>query len=52
MKVEDLEIIDEKYKKFIKAWKYAYDMTQKEIQQAVEGRYHNLNTLQFSMMVA
>ena len=24
------------------AWKYAYDMTLKEIQQAVEGMYHNL----------
>ena len=52
MKIEDIEIIDEKYKKFIKAWQYAYDMTQKEIHQAVEGMYHNLNTLQFSKMVA
>ena len=52
MKIEDLEITDSKYKKYFKAWKYAYDMTQKEIHQAVEGMYHNLNTLQFSMMVA
>ena len=28
------------------AWKYAYDMTLKETQQAVEGMFHNLNTLQ------
>ena len=27
-------------------YKYAIDMTQKELQQAVEGMYHNLNTLQ------
>lgn len=29
-----------------KAYKYAMDMTIKETQQAVEGMYHNLNTLQ------
>ena len=29
-----------------KAYKYAMDMTTKETQQAVEGMYHNLNTLQ------
>ena len=28
------------------AYKYAFDMTKKEIHQAVEGMYHNLNTLQ------
>ena len=28
------------------AWEYALRMTEKEIQQAVEGMYHNLNTLQ------
>ena len=27
-------------------YQYAYDMTEKEIHQAVEGMYHNLNTLQ------
>lgn len=27
-------------------WQYAMDMTEKEIHQAVEGLYHNLNTLQ------
>lgn len=29
-----------------RAWQYAMDMTEKEIHQAVEGMYHNLNTLQ------
>lgn len=29
-----------------KAYQYAMDMTTKELQQAVEGMYHNLNTLQ------
>lgn len=33
-------------KSFSKAYKYAMDMTEKEIQQSVEGMYHNLNTLQ------
>ena len=28
------------------AYKYAMDMTEKELMQAVEGMYHNLNTLQ------
>ena len=31
---------------YIKAYEYAMDMTIKEIEQAVEGMYHNLNTLQ------
>ncbi len=34
------------YYQFPKAYKYAIDMTRKEIYQAVEGMYHNLNTLQ------
>ena len=34
------------YKKFEKAYQYALDMTKREIEQAVEGIYHNLNTLQ------
>ena len=29
-----------------KAYEYAIDMTKKEVHQAVEGMYHNLNTLQ------
>ncbi len=32
--------------KYPKAYKYAMDKTEKEIYQAVEGMYHNLNTLQ------
>ena len=36
------------YKKpeFKEVWDYAYDMTKRELDQAVEGMYHNLNTLQ------
>ena len=39
-------IEDEVYKVFPKTYEYAMDMTLKEAQQAVEGMYHNLNTLQ------
>lgn len=46
MKIEDIEITDPKYKKYEKAFKYAMDMTEREVHQAVEGMYHNLNTLQ------
>lgn len=42
----DMSIEDDEYKKFSKAYKYAMDMTKKECYQAVEGMYHNLNTLQ------
>ena len=40
--------IDDEYYKdiFYEAYKYAMDMTKREIEQAVEGMYHNLNTLQ------
>lgn len=41
-----LSIDDEGYKTFDKAYDYAMDMTEKEVHQAVEGMYHNLNTLQ------
>ena len=34
------------YTQYYKAYSYAMDMTEKEISQAVEGMYHNLNTLQ------
>ena len=43
---EDKSIEDEFYKQYKKAYDYALDMTEKETQQAVEGMYHNLNTLQ------
>lgn len=39
-------IEDESYKADKKAYNYAMDMTIKETYQAVEGMYHNLNTLQ------
>ena len=43
----EMSIGDEKYKEYSpKAYKFAYDMTEKETFQAVEGMYHNLNTLQ------
>lgn len=42
----DMSIEDEQYKKYPKAYRYAMDMTNRELMQAVEGMYHNLNTLQ------
>ena len=43
---EELSIEDEKYKKFPKVYRYALKKTEKELMQAVQGMYHNLNTLQ------
>ena len=43
---KDISIEDDEYKLWSKAYKYAMDMTTKETHQAVEGMYHNLNTLQ------
>lgn len=43
---DELSIDDGKYKSFEKAYKYAIDMITKETYQAVEGMFHNLNTLQ------
>ena len=42
----EMGIDDELYKKNIKCYNYAMRMTEKELKQAVEGMYHNLNTLQ------
>ena len=43
----DLPIDEEDYKVYSPdAYQYALDMTTKELKQAVEGMYHNLNTLQ------
>lgn len=42
----DVSIEDESFKVYPKAYQYAIDMTEKECKQAVEGMYHNLNTLQ------
>ena len=44
--MKDSSIDDERYKSYEKAYIYAMDMTERETQQAVEGMYHNLNTLQ------
>ena len=43
---DDFSIDNLEYQKYKKAYQYAMDMTEKELQQAVEGMYHNLNTLQ------
>ena len=43
---ETTSINDSKYTENENIYKYALDMTQKELNQAVEGMYHNLNTLQ------
>ena len=42
----DAGIEDDEYKTQPNAYKYAMDMTKKETYQAVEGLFHNLNTLQ------
>lgn len=36
----------DEYKNYPEAYEYALDMTERECYQAVEGMYHNLNTLQ------
>ena len=43
---KDISINDENFYTYYKAYCYAKDMTEKETSQAVEGMYHNLNTLQ------
>ena len=42
----EMFITDPQYKKYDRVYQYAMDMTEKELMQAVEGMYHNLNTLQ------
>ena len=44
--ITEISIYNTRYTMCPKAWKYAMDMTEKETRQAVEGMYHNLNTLQ------
>lgn len=44
--IKDISIDDMYYKNHEDVYQYALDMTRKEIYQAVEGMYHNLNTLQ------
>lgn len=43
---DSMPIDDEKYKVSGNVYTYALDQTKKELKQAVEGMYHNLNTLQ------
>ena len=43
---KDMSITEPVYTTSDKAYKYAMDMTEKELMQAVQGMYHNLNTLQ------
>lgn len=43
---DDFSIEDEKYKRFDKVYDYALKLTTKELNQAAEGMYHNLNSLQ------
>lgn len=43
---ETLPIDSDKYTKYNKVYEYAMEQTTKETYQAVEGMYHNLNTLQ------
>ena len=45
-KIKKIPIDSEKYKKFKKVYEYALKMTERETYQAVEGLFHNLNTLQ------
>ena len=42
----NLSIHSNGYLEFQQAYQYAMDMTEKELKQAVEAMYHNLNTLQ------
>jgi ribonucleoside-triphosphate reductase len=44
--IENVSIEDKESYSWEKAWQYAMDMTEKETRQAIEGMYHNLNTLQ------
>lgn len=45
-RVKETSIESEVYSYYTNAYNYAIDMTKREIYQAVEGMYHNLNTLQ------
>ena len=45
-KAENISISSPGYHTYPRAFQYAMDMTKRELEQAVEGMYHNLNTLQ------
>ena len=49
---KEVSIEDPIYVANKKVYEYAFDMTVKECHQAVEGMYHNLNTLQLTTMAA
>ena len=44
--ITDISIEDSVYTQYPKAYRYALEQTQKEVRQAAEGLFHNLNTLQ------
>ena len=44
--IETISVTDRNAWSYDDAWNYAWEMTEKETMQAVEGMYHNLNTLQ------
>ena len=46
MFMKDVSIDDRYYKRDEKVYKYAMDMTEKELHQATEALFHNLNSLQ------
>ena len=46
LNAEDVSIEDSTYKADSKTYQYAIDKTNEELTQAVEGMYHNLNSLQ------
>ena len=43
---DELSIVSAGYHEYPEVYDYALDMTEKEIHQAAEALYHNLNTLQ------
>ncbi len=45
-KIKDISIDDAVYQVHSSVYQYAFDMTEREARQSVEGMYHNLNTLQ------
>ena len=46
MDPKKISIEDERYKKYKKAYEYALDQTHEEVDQAMEGLLHNLNSLE------
>lgn len=45
MDPKKISIEDERYKKYKKAYEYAMNKTKEEVNQSIEGLYHNLNSL-------